>query len=168
MAANTNMHSINTTGPNAASAIAITPSRKHMIRCWRPARASYAAIAIANMARTIPNASRPPTIFTTRSLKWIRREQDLLRSRKNSLPEGLDVEPISNELTELTDTLKKSRTYVHSFSRNTFQQVAAPGEQAVRANGRSRQEGARRIQISPDRSGCEHRLDWNSDARRFI
>jgi ElaB/YqjD/DUF883 family membrane-anchored ribosome-binding protein len=44
---------------------------------------------------------------------------------------GLDVEPISNELTELTDTLKKSRTYVHSFSQNTFQQVAAPGEQAV-------------------------------------
>jgi len=27
--------------------------------------------------------------------------------------------------------LKKSRTYVHSFSRSTFQQVAAPGEQAV-------------------------------------
>jgi hypothetical protein len=44
---------------------------------------------------------------------------------------GLDVEPINNDLTELTDTLKKSRTYVHSFSRNTFQQVAAPGEQAI-------------------------------------
>ncbi|HZR06766.1 MAG TPA: hypothetical protein VFA61_13145 [Candidatus Udaeobacter sp.] len=44
---------------------------------------------------------------------------------------GLDVEPISNELTELGDTLKKSRTYVHSFSRSTFQQVALPGEQAV-------------------------------------
>jgi predicted CXXCH cytochrome family protein len=44
---------------------------------------------------------------------------------------GLDVEPISNQLTDLGDTLKKSRTYVHSFSRNTFQQVALPGEQAV-------------------------------------
>jgi predicted CXXCH cytochrome family protein len=44
---------------------------------------------------------------------------------------GLDVEPINNELTELGDALKKSRTYVHSFSRNTFQQVATPGEQAV-------------------------------------
>jgi predicted CXXCH cytochrome family protein len=44
---------------------------------------------------------------------------------------GLDAEPINNELTELGDALKKSRTYVHSFSRNTFQQVAAPGEQAV-------------------------------------
>ncbi len=44
---------------------------------------------------------------------------------------GLDVDPINNELTELGDTLKKSRTYVHSFSRSTFQQVAAPGEQAV-------------------------------------
>ncbi len=44
---------------------------------------------------------------------------------------GLDVEPINNELTELTDTLKKSRTYVHSFSQNSFQQIAAPGEQAI-------------------------------------
>ena len=45
---------------------------------------------------------------------------------------GLDVEPINNELTELGDALKKSRTYVHSFSRNTFQQAAAPGEEAVK------------------------------------
>ena len=44
---------------------------------------------------------------------------------------GLDVEPISNQLEELTDTLKKSRTYVHSFSRNTFEQVAAPGAEAA-------------------------------------
>jgi predicted CXXCH cytochrome family protein len=44
---------------------------------------------------------------------------------------GLDVEPISNELTELGDALKKSRTYVHSFSQNSFQQIAASGEQAV-------------------------------------
>ena len=42
------------------------------------------------------------------------------------------MEPINNQLTELGDTLKKSRTYVHSFSRNTFQQVAAPGEEAVK------------------------------------
>ncbi len=45
---------------------------------------------------------------------------------------GLDVEPISNQLNDLTDALKKSRTYVHSFSRDTFQQVAAPGEEAVK------------------------------------
>ena len=45
---------------------------------------------------------------------------------------GLDVEPINNQLTELGDALKKSRTYVHSFNRNTFQQVAAPGEEAVK------------------------------------
>ncbi len=44
---------------------------------------------------------------------------------------GLDIEPISNQLTDLGDALKKSRTYIHSFSLNTFQQVAAPGEQAI-------------------------------------
>ncbi len=48
---------------------------------------------------------------------------------------GLDVEPISNHLTELTDSLKKSRTYVHSFSRDTFQQVALPGEEAAQRTG---------------------------------
>jgi ElaB/YqjD/DUF883 family membrane-anchored ribosome-binding protein len=42
------------------------------------------------------------------------------------------VEPINNQLTELGDALKKSRTYVHSFSRNTFQQSAAPGEEAIK------------------------------------
>ena len=42
------------------------------------------------------------------------------------------MEPINNQLTELGDALKKSRTYVHSFSRNTFQQTAAPGEEAVK------------------------------------
>ena len=45
---------------------------------------------------------------------------------------GLDVEPINNQLTDLNDALKKSRTYVHSFSRNTFQQAAAPGKEAVK------------------------------------
>ena len=44
---------------------------------------------------------------------------------------GLDVEPVKNQLNELEDSLKKSRSNVHSFSRNTFQQVAGPGEEAV-------------------------------------
>ena len=49
----------------------------------------------------------------------------------NLAAKGLDVEAINNQLTELSDALKKSRTYVHSFSRNTFQQTAAPGEEAI-------------------------------------
>ncbi len=48
---------------------------------------------------------------------------------------GLDVEPINNQLSDLTDALKKSRTYIHSFSRSSFQQVAAPGEDAVKQTG---------------------------------
>jgi hypothetical protein len=56
----------------------------------------------------------------------------LIEASEKVAARGLDVEPISNDLTELGDALKKSRTYVHSFSRNTFQQVAAPGEQAVK------------------------------------
>jgi predicted CXXCH cytochrome family protein len=45
---------------------------------------------------------------------------------------GLNLEQVNNELTELGDALKKSRTYVHSFSQNTFQQVALPGEEAAK------------------------------------
>jgi hypothetical protein len=63
-------------------------------------------------------------------------QMDEARSRFSAESEklasrGLDVEPISNQLTELTDTLKKSRTYVHSFSRSTFHQAAAPGLAAI-------------------------------------
>ena len=58
---------------------------------------------------------------------------------------GLDVEPINNQLTELGDALKKSRTYVHSFSRNTFQQVAAPGEEAVKRTDALVNKATRRI-----------------------
>ena len=50
---------------------------------------------------------------------------------------GLDVEAIGNQLKELGDNLKKSRTYIHSFSRNTFAQAAAPGEQALRELGKA-------------------------------
>jgi hypothetical protein len=64
-------------------------------------------------------------------------QMDEARSKLDAVSEklaakGLDVEPISNQLTELADSLKKSRTYVHSFSRDTFQQVALPGEEAVK------------------------------------
>ena len=64
-------------------------------------------------------------------------QMDQARTRFTAVSEkfaarGLDVEPINNQLTELGDALKKSRTYVHSFSRETFQQVAAPGEEAVK------------------------------------
>ncbi|HJX98859.1 MAG TPA: hypothetical protein VJ281_08280 [Chthoniobacterales bacterium] len=57
--------------------------------------------------------------------KRLSEESEKLASR------GLDVEPITNQLTELTDALKKSRTYVHSFSQASFQQAAAPGLAAI-------------------------------------
>jgi predicted CXXCH cytochrome family protein len=44
---------------------------------------------------------------------------------------GLDVDPIHDKLNELADSLKQSRSHIHSFSRNNFDQVAAPGEKAI-------------------------------------
>ena len=44
---------------------------------------------------------------------------------------GLDVDPIHDKLNELADSLKQARSQIHSFSKNGFQRVAAPGEKAV-------------------------------------
>ncbi|HXY60710.1 MAG TPA: hypothetical protein VEH26_03785 [Chthoniobacterales bacterium] len=81
-------------------------------------------------------ADHPECIQTADYFHQTIAQMDEARSRFSAESEklasrGLDVEPISNQLTELTDTLKKSRTYVHSFSRSTFQQAAAPGLAAI-------------------------------------
>ncbi len=44
---------------------------------------------------------------------------------------GLDIDPIDSQLNKLEDDLRKSRSYIHSFSSNSFQQAAAPGEAAI-------------------------------------
>jgi hypothetical protein len=55
---------------------------------------------------------------------------------ENLAAKGLDVDPIHFQVTELNDHLKKSRSYIHSFSQNSFQQVAAPGQAAIERLGR--------------------------------
>ena len=78
---------------------------------------------------------------------------------------GLDVEPISNQLNELAMTaLKKSRSHVHSFSRNSFQQVATPGEEAVQAGRQvSRNKAREEYKFRQVGLGCEHRCDRTPD-----
>jgi hypothetical protein len=44
---------------------------------------------------------------------------------------GLDVDPIHDKLNELADTLKQARSHIHSFSKNSFERIAAPGEKAI-------------------------------------
>ena len=46
---------------------------------------------------------------------------------------GLDVDPIHEKLSELADSLKQSRSYIHSFSKNTFDQAASPGDKAIQS-----------------------------------
>src|SRR4029079_3636284 len=79
----------------------------------------------------------PQCITTADYFRETINRMDAARTRFTAVSEklaakGLDVEPINNQLTELGDALKKSRTYVHSFSRTTFQQQAAPGERALK------------------------------------
>lgn len=57
---------------------------------------------------------------------------DLIAVSEKTAAKGLDVDLINGQITELTDALKKSRTHIHSFSRNTFQQAALPGEEAIK------------------------------------
>ncbi|HEU5235815.1 MAG TPA: hypothetical protein VFU37_01660, partial [Pyrinomonadaceae bacterium] len=82
-------------------------------------------------ARDNPDCIKTADYFHDTITRMDQARTRLIAASEKVAARGLDVEPINNELTELGDALKKSRTYVHSFSRNTFQQVAAPGEQAV-------------------------------------
>ena len=148
---------MNITGPSAASAIAIMRSPRRMTRCWRLDPASYAAIAIANTPRTTPDCIKTADYFHDTITQLDQARTRFIAVSEKFAARGLDVEPINNQLTELGDALKKSRTYVHSFSRNTFQQVAAPGEEAVKRTDALVNKATRRIQIPSDRSRCEHR-----------
>ena len=56
----------------------------------------------------------------------------LVAVSEKTAAKGLDVDPINGQMTELTDALKRSRTHIHSFSRNTFQQAVLPGEAAIK------------------------------------
>ena len=60
---------------------------------------------------------------------------------------GLDVDPIHDKLNELADSLKQARSHIHSFSKNGFQGVAAPGEKAVQS-----------ISLLVDEAKSEYRL----------
>lgn len=46
---------------------------------------------------------------------------------------GLDVDSIHDRLNELADSLKQARSHIHSFDKNGFERVAAPGEKAVQS-----------------------------------
>jgi predicted CXXCH cytochrome family protein len=82
-------------------------------------------------ARDNPDCIKTADYFHDTITRMDQARTRLIAASEKVAARGLDVEPINNELTELGDSLKKSRTYVHSFSRSTFQQVAAPGEKAV-------------------------------------
>lgn len=46
---------------------------------------------------------------------------------------GFDVQPMQDELTKLVDNLRQSRSYVHTFDRSAFDQVASEGEGSITA-----------------------------------
>jgi predicted CXXCH cytochrome family protein len=80
-----------------------------------------------NDPRCIPTAN----FFRETITKMADARKQLTAESEALAAKGLDVEPINNQLSDLGDSLKKSRTYIHSFSKDTFQQVAAPGEEAI-------------------------------------
>jgi predicted CXXCH cytochrome family protein len=49
--------------------------------------------------------------------------------------QGLDVEQIETELSTLSDSLRQARSYVHSFNRSEFDQVAAAGNASIQKIG---------------------------------
>ena len=109
------------------------------------------AIATGNTPKTIRSASATAEYFHETITRMDEARNNFIAVSEKLAAKGLDVEPISNQLTELTDSLKKSRTYIHSFSRNTFQQVALPEKRPSQKAERSGKESARGIQIPAGR-----------------
>jgi predicted CXXCH cytochrome family protein len=60
---------------------------------------------------------------------------------------GLDVDPIHDKLNELGDSLKQARSHIHSFSKNEFQRVAAPGAAAVQSISMLVEEARREYRV---------------------
>ncbi|HET9857224.1 MAG TPA: hypothetical protein VFP99_05260 [Chthoniobacterales bacterium] len=83
-------------------------------------------------AKENPNCIRAADYFRQTVTRMDQARVQVASAAERLAAKGVDVEPISNQLTELGDALKKSRTYVHSFSQNSFQQIAAPGEQSIK------------------------------------
>ena len=83
-------------------------------------------------AKDDPNCIKTADYFHETITKINGEVNNLTTVSEKLAAKGLDIEPISNQLNELTDSLKQSRAHIHSFSRNNFQQVAAPGEEAAR------------------------------------
>ena len=83
-------------------------------------------------AKDDPNCIKTADYFHETITKINGEVNNLTTVSEKLAAKGLDIEPISNQLNELTDSLKQSRAHIHSFSWNNFQQVAAPGEEAAR------------------------------------
>jgi hypothetical protein len=82
-------------------------------------------------AKTDPKCIATANFFRETITKMATAHKNFTADSEALAAKGLDVEPINNQLNDLTDSLKKSRTYVHSFSKDTFRQVALPGEEAI-------------------------------------
>lgn len=101
--------------------------------------------------------------FTTRITQMDQARTESITVSEKLAARGLDVDPINNQLTELGDALKKSRRYVHSFSRNTSSKWPRRVNRPFNAPTRSSIRPTKR-QISLDRSRCEHRAHWYFNA----
>lgn len=82
-------------------------------------------------AKENPECIRTARYFHQTIAQMDQSRENFVAASEKLAARGLDIEPISNQLNDINDALKKSRTYIHSFSQNTFQQVALPGEQAI-------------------------------------
>jgi predicted CXXCH cytochrome family protein len=82
-------------------------------------------------AKDHPECRATATYFYTSITQMDQARNDFGVIAEQFAMRGLDVDPIHDKLNELADSLKEARSQIHSFSKNGFQRVAAPGEKAV-------------------------------------
>jgi predicted CXXCH cytochrome family protein len=87
----------------------------------------------AEYAKDNPECSPTAAYFYTSITQMDQAWHRFSETAEQLAMKGLDVDPIHDKLSELADTVKQARSHIHSFSKPSFQRVAAPGEQAVQS-----------------------------------
>ena len=114
-----------------SNAMATTPCQNHTTTMLAAGPSSLCTDCHRQFSKDNPECEATAEYFHQTITQMSEARNKFTAVAEKLAAKGLDVEPISNQLNELDDSLKKSRSHVHSFSRNSFQQVATPGEEAV-------------------------------------
>ncbi len=85
----------------------------------------------AKYAQHNPDCIATADYFRETILEFVQAEEKYENLIEVIARRGLDVDPMTQQLGELRDAIKKARSYIHAFNMSDFRQAIAPGQAAV-------------------------------------